>query len=224
MDADKRLDNPPYVATEIPDQTTSTDTDFNLDISNNFGDINQDISSYTAEDLPDGLSINTTTGVISGTPTATGNYTITVTVSDSQRTSAQDTFDLEVEQVNVISGTNDSDTLNGGADDEKIYGEGGDDVLNGGAGNDTLNGGTGNDILNGGTGADTFIIGPGTGLDLIEGFEDGTDAIQLEGIVFGDLDISNVGSSTLIKVAATGENLATLLDIDSTLIGADDFI
>ncbi|NEQ37432.1 MAG: DUF4347 domain-containing protein [Okeania sp. SIO3I5] len=102
LDANKRLDNPPYVETEIPDQTTTTDADFNLDISNNFSDINQDISTYSAEGLPDGLSINQTTGVISGTPTAGGNYTITVTVSDSQLTPAQaeDTFDIEVEQVN----------------------------------------------------------------------------------------------------------------------------
>ncbi|MDJ0515227.1 MAG: DUF4347 domain-containing protein, partial [Trichodesmium sp. MO_231.B1] len=44
LSLDKRLDNPPYVATDIPDQTTTTDTVFNLDISSNFSDINQDIS------------------------------------------------------------------------------------------------------------------------------------------------------------------------------------
>ena len=43
-----------------------------------------DIASYSATDLPPGLSINSTTGVISGTPdTAATTATITVTVTDT---------------------------------------------------------------------------------------------------------------------------------------------
>ncbi|MBB5039016.1 lectin-like domain-containing protein [Prosthecobacter dejongeii] len=45
-------------------------------------DINQDSLAYTASGLPPGLSIHATTGVISGTPTASGTYTPTVIVSD----------------------------------------------------------------------------------------------------------------------------------------------
>jgi hypothetical protein len=40
--------------------------------------------SVTSGALPAGLSINSTTGVISGTPTATGSSTFTVTVADSE--------------------------------------------------------------------------------------------------------------------------------------------
>lgn len=45
--------------------------------------------SITSGSLPSGLSLNTTTGVISGTPTASGNFSITLHVSDS----ASHTFD-----------------------------------------------------------------------------------------------------------------------------------
>ncbi len=40
-------------------------------------------TSYAATGLPPGLSINTTTGVISGTPTQTGTYTVTISATNS---------------------------------------------------------------------------------------------------------------------------------------------
>jgi len=39
--------------------------------------------AYSATGLPPGMSINASTGLISGTPTATGSYAVTVTVTDS---------------------------------------------------------------------------------------------------------------------------------------------
>jgi hypothetical protein len=51
--------------------------------------------TYSATGLPPGLSIGTTTGFISGTPTTTGNYSVTATVSDGVLTASQ-TFSWNV--------------------------------------------------------------------------------------------------------------------------------
>ena len=48
--------------------------------------------AYSATGLPAGLSINSTTGLISGTPTAAGTSTVTVTAKDSAGTSGTTTF------------------------------------------------------------------------------------------------------------------------------------
>jgi O-glycosyl hydrolase len=48
--------------------------------------------SYAAAGLPAGLSINTSTGLISGTPTASGNNTVTVTVTDNTGASGTASF------------------------------------------------------------------------------------------------------------------------------------
>jgi endo-1,4-beta-xylanase len=48
--------------------------------------------SYSATGLPAGLTINASTGVISGTPTAPGNSTVTVTVKDTNNSTDTATF------------------------------------------------------------------------------------------------------------------------------------
>ena len=133
----------------------------------------------------------------------------------------------------IIYGGKDDDLLNGGLGGDRLYGDDGNDqllgqdgndILYGGAGDDILNGGPGNDRYNGGAGTDTLIIAPGMGLDMIQGFEDGTDTIKLEGgIGFADLDIVSSGSSTLIKLTATQETLARISGIDVSLVGEADF-
>ena len=47
-------------------------------------DANGDPLNYSASGLPTGLSINSSTGVVSGAPSATGNHTVTVTVDDGR--------------------------------------------------------------------------------------------------------------------------------------------
>jgi hypothetical protein len=48
--------------------------------------------TYSATGLPTGLSINSATGLISGTPTAAGTFTVTVTARDTTNASGSATF------------------------------------------------------------------------------------------------------------------------------------
>lgn len=57
--------------------------------------------TWTANGLPDGLSIDSATGVISGTPATPGNFSFTVRVSDSVSTTAVDLFRLAVNFPNL---------------------------------------------------------------------------------------------------------------------------
>jgi hypothetical protein len=50
------------------------------------------ITAWAASGLPTGLSINTSTGAITGTPTVAGNYSVTVTATDSGGTKGTVTF------------------------------------------------------------------------------------------------------------------------------------
>ena len=69
---------------------------FSLDVSSAFSDPDEDTLTYKAAGLPSGLSISPT-GQITGTPTAAGVFSITVTASDGELT-ADSTFDLTVEE------------------------------------------------------------------------------------------------------------------------------
>ncbi|MEG4502271.1 DUF4347 domain-containing protein [Microcoleus sp. F6_B4] len=133
----------------------------------------------------------------------------------------------------VVYGGNDNDLLRGGNGSDRLYGDAGNDELLGEVGNDILYGGDGDDLLNGGAGSDqlygnagidTFVLASGMGLDSIYNFQDGVDRIRLDGgLTFGALQIAQSGTSTLIKIASTGETLASLINTNSALIGASDF-
>jgi YVTN family beta-propeller protein len=55
-------------------------------------DLNQDPLTFTATGLPPGLTINTSSGVITGTPTTVGNYNTTVTVNDGSSPAVSTAF------------------------------------------------------------------------------------------------------------------------------------
>jgi Ca2+-binding RTX toxin-like protein len=97
--------------------------------------------------------------------------------------------------------------------------------LSGGKGFDTLNGGLGNDNLVGGAGNDVFVLGAGLGVDTISDFGKGQDTFQLiNGLTFGQLSISPGTNGTLIRVASSGEVLASLTGVAPNLIGPEDFL
>jgi hypothetical protein len=59
--------------------------------------------SWSASGLPSGLSVNATSGVLSGTPTTAGTYSVTVTVTDSSSPilTATATFQLVIDPVTL---------------------------------------------------------------------------------------------------------------------------
>ncbi|BCL82212.1 ricin-type beta-trefoil lectin domain protein [Ktedonobacteria bacterium brp13] len=69
--------------------------------------LNGQTLSYSATGLPAGLSINASTGLISGTPTTVGSSSVTVTVKDSSGVSATTTFNWRIAKgQGVITDTN----------------------------------------------------------------------------------------------------------------------
>jgi len=124
-----------------------------------------------------------------------------------------------------LTGTNGSDNINGLRGNDILTGGDGNDNLSGGKGFDTLNGGLGNDNLVGGLGNDVFVLGAGLGVDTISDFTNSQDTIQLiNGLTFGQLSISPGTNGTLIRLASSGEVLASLTGVVPNLIGSEDFI
>jgi Tol biopolymer transport system component len=125
----------------------------------------------------------------------------------------------------IINGSEGDDVLTGLRASDVLNGGDGSDILNGGKGFDILNGGLGNDILVGGLGNDLFVLGAGLGVDTISDFANSQDTVQLiNGLTFGQLSISLGTNGTLIRVAGSGEVLASLTGVAPNLIGSEDFI
>ncbi|MEM9733954.1 MAG: putative Ig domain-containing protein, partial [Pseudomonadota bacterium] len=103
------IENPaPVVVASLPNQERTDGTGVSIPTDFAFNDIDGDVLTFTAENLPDGLSIDPNTGVISGTlsgsassggPNGDGIYTITVTVDDGQGGTVSTTFIFEAEPV-----------------------------------------------------------------------------------------------------------------------------
>ena len=55
--------------------------------------------SYAASGLPSGLSISSTTGLVSGTPSASGTYSVTVTATDTTGTSGSASFTWTIKKL-----------------------------------------------------------------------------------------------------------------------------
>jgi Ca2+-binding RTX toxin-like protein len=150
------------------------------------------------------VDTSSTRNVINGTP---GNDNVTGTSGND-----------------IINGSEGDDVLTGLRGNDVLNGGDGNDILSGGKGSDNLNGGLGNDNLVGGGGNDVFVLGAGLGVDTISDFTYFQDTIQLiNGLTFGQLSISPGTNGTLIRLAGSGEVLASLTGVDRNLIGSEDF-
>ncbi|MEV6969785.1 putative Ig domain-containing protein [Hamadaea sp. NPDC051192] len=76
-------------------KTATTGTPFSLQIQATDSDTTQTLT-YTATGLPAGLTINGSTGLISGTPTTVQTSSVTVTAKDSTNASGSATFSIAV--------------------------------------------------------------------------------------------------------------------------------
>jgi hypothetical protein len=187
----------------------------------------------TADDLTDDLLIYTPASDFSGFDSfsytidngigGTATATINLAVFSQQGGSGNDTL-TGSSLGDFIRGGAGDDLVDGTEGDDKLLGNWGNDILVGGEGNDLLAGGFGNDLLVGGAGSDRFLLVSNLETDTIADFESGVDAIALFGsLTFGQLEITQSESDTLISVAGTGEVLATLTGVQANVLTAADF-
>lgn len=88
----------PPIISAVPDQIAIQNIIYKLDISDYVAEVNGDTVTYNLSgNLPSGLIFNTSTGVLSGTPTANGTYDLNVTASDKDGYSAVESFTLSVD-------------------------------------------------------------------------------------------------------------------------------
>jgi len=85
--------------------TLAVNQAFSNDVSGLFSDVDAgNVFSYSATGLPTGISIAATTGVISGTPTATGTVPVVITATDSGGLTVSHTVTVNVVTAPVITG------------------------------------------------------------------------------------------------------------------------
>ncbi len=84
-------------STAIANQTSTDAAVVSLNVASHFSDVDAtNVLTFSASGLPSGLSINATTGVISGTiasnASVTGPYSVTVTATDNAGATTSQTF------------------------------------------------------------------------------------------------------------------------------------
>lgn len=106
----------------------------------------------------------------------------------------------------TLDGERGADLLRGGDGADALRGGGGRDRLFGQRGRDTLEGGGGDDRLVGGGGSDLFRFGANDGEDVIRGWRDGADRLDLApaGVTgFAQLSVSAAGGDAVLAFAGT---------------------
>ena len=117
----------------------------------------------------------------------------------------------------TLNGGDGNDTLIGGDGKDVLNGEGGNDSLSGGIGNDTITGGDGNDTMNGGSGSDTFVFSADHDSDVINGFQNNIDTLDLRGVVGIDT------WAELLEVAEQVESNVVITFEDDDIVTINNF-
>lgn len=88
----------PPVMGDVPNQTATAGSTFSLNVAPLVTLTNGDaVTAYTLSGtLPTGVTFNNSTGVLSGTPTQTGTFNLSVTATDNDGVSNSDAFTLTV--------------------------------------------------------------------------------------------------------------------------------
>ncbi|MBW4497427.1 MAG: M10 family metallopeptidase C-terminal domain-containing protein [Oscillatoria princeps RMCB-10] len=218
----------------------STDTTYKFDIGT-FFDVKQSIWDAAGADTLDFAALpatdsyyfdmneggrNTTNSALNG-----ATYTVQeqVGTQDGQPQFVQRTYTTDIYATVIAFGTT-IENLVGSQGNDAILGNPVANRIDGGAGADRITGAVGADTLTGGAGADIFAYSPGDGGqtqpagDIITDFTDGQDSIGLgSALTFADILIEAAGADTAIRLAGTGENLATLIGIQPPTLTAADF-
>ena len=173
---------------------------------------------------------------------------------DDRISGGDDDDEIDGEEGNdTLYGEEGEDEIDGGEGDDRVFGGEDGDLLEGGAGNDTLNGGKdhdtilggeGDDLLDagddgarmaGGAGDDTMKCGgdgPSIcvfdlidfGDDVIKGFEDGRDTIEIATYTgvsgFADITVEQQGNAALLSFA---DGTVLLKNVGADDIDATDF-
>ena len=88
----------PVVAASIANQTGTVGTQFNYTLSlGTFIDADGDVLTWSINNLPAGLTFNTSTRIISGNPTTAGVSVLTVTVNDGNGHSSSTQFSITID-------------------------------------------------------------------------------------------------------------------------------
>lgn len=186
--------------------------------TNSFIDQDQgDKLTYSAKladgsSLPSWLSIDPTTGMLSGKPSDLTSVSVIITATDLVGASANHTLTINVKP-NYIYGTNRNDRINGTTNHDHIIASAGNDTISDYIGNNYLDGGEGNDSISGngtligGAGNDT-LIGSGTFIGGI-----GNDSINM-----------NVAGSSDTIIFNLGNGKDTITSVDTALAKGQDLI
>jgi Ca2+-binding RTX toxin-like protein len=131
--------------------------------------------------------------------------------------------------VDQLRGGGGDDALLGGDGNDLLQGGGGDDLLYGGSGDDTLTGGAGDDRVFGGSGADLFVFRRGHGNDVIEGFVNNHDKLDLRffAVTAAELKASYAkasGAGVLIDLREPGGGTIQVNGSNMAALDAGDLI